>query len=122
MSNSLKKIINLIKETGNNCIILDHGGEPAYVIINFSDYQRLISGKSEVIGLTKSELVDKINRDIALWKASQQAKRLDNWEAIESAIQEVKEISDSYLADQKSLNEAENAEESDEKYYFEPIE
>jgi len=132
---NLEKIIDLIKKTGDNCVVLDHDGKPAYVIMSFDDYQSLVLNKSEVASLTEDELLRKINRDVATWKATQDADNLDNWPAltqrgkqtIESTIEEVAKPSSEVFNDEKSLNGAniENDSESDkngqEKYYFEPI-
>jgi len=126
MSN-LEKIIDLIKKTGDNCVVLDHEGKPAYVIMGFDDYQSLVLDKSEVASLTEDELLKKINRDIATWKATQDADNLDNWHTIESAVEEVTKPSFEESDDEKSLNEAnsgdnsESEEDDQEKYYFEPI-
>ena len=57
MPNSLGKIISLIKKTGDNCIVLDYEGNPAYVVVTFDDYQGMILGRSEVAGLTENELL-----------------------------------------------------------------
>ena len=67
MPNSFTKIIDLVKKTGDNCVILDNEGNPAYVIVSFSDYRKMILGKSGVAGLTEDELLVKINPDIATW-------------------------------------------------------
>ncbi len=123
MSNALSKIIELIKQTGDNCIVLDHEGNPAYVLLTLSTYQKMVLGRAEVAGLSQEELIDKINRDIASWKASTQQSELDNWQALESAIDSVKDSS----PEKKSLNqdeisqEAENQSVNEDKYYFEPI-
>ncbi|MFA6215036.1 MAG: hypothetical protein WC768_00530 [Patescibacteria group bacterium] len=124
MSNALEKIIELAKKTGDNCIVLDHKGEPTYVVVSFASYESMILGKSEVAGLTENELLEKINRDIANWKATQQQDNLDNWDVIESAIEDVKRVKVSPVIEEKSLKQANNfavSEAADEKYYFEPI-
>ncbi|MAF14308.1 MAG: hypothetical protein CMI53_05485 [Parcubacteria group bacterium] len=124
MPNSFDKIINLINKTGDNCVVLDHQGNPAYVVVKFDKYQSMILNKSEVAGLTEDELLDKINRDVATWKANQDAEDQDNWQAVNSAVEEIKisrEIDDT---DNKLLNKAKNDQDkndTDEKYYFEPI-
>ena len=70
MHNQLQKIINLIKKTGDRIIIFDNANaDNSYVIMDYNEYEKLIIGKSEVRGLTKNELLDKINRNIAIWKS-----------------------------------------------------
>ena len=56
MSNSLEKIIDLIKKTGDNCVVLDHEGNPAYVLMSLEDYENIVSAKSEVATLSEDEL------------------------------------------------------------------
>ena len=123
MPNSFTKIVDLVKKTGDNCVVLDNNGDPAYVVISFSNYQKMILGKSEIAGLTEDELLEKINRDIATWKATQEAENQDNFSALDSFAESIQKLS----SEEKSLNEADNEpemEENDksyEKYYFEPI-
>ena len=84
------QIINLIQNTGDTFIIFDekrnnpstslNKGE-AYAVMNFKNYQKLVLSKKENSGnkdfgvnLTEFELLDKINKEINLWKASQEQK------------------------------------------------
>ena len=123
MPNSFTKIIDLVKKTGDNCVVLDNNGDPAYVVISFNNYQKMILGKSEIAGLTEDELLEKINRDIATWKAIQEVENQDNFSALDSFAESIQKLS----GEEKSLNEADNepemeeSDKSDEKYYFEPI-
>jgi len=72
MQSQLQKAINLIKKTGDRLMIFDsRKPDNVHVIMNLKDYENLILGKSEVRGLTEDELLDKINRDIAIWKSEQ---------------------------------------------------
>lgn len=66
----LKQIIDLIKKTGDRLVILDQKGA-GFVMMDVKDYEKLILAKSEVKDLTEAELLDKMNRDIAIWKANQ---------------------------------------------------
>lgn len=117
----MEKIIKLIQKTGDKCIILDSQGNPAYVAMSFADYEKLILSNPGVKGLTEDELLEKINRDIALWRASQQGDKLADWQPAESASQQIKRLKKESEIPENSLNEAE-IEESEDKYYFEPIE
>ncbi len=126
MPQNFKKIIDLINRTGDNCIILDESGEPSYVIVTFKNYQNLVLGKSEVVGLSEDELLEKINRDIAIWKINQEAENLANWQTIESGVKigEKAKSNSPLNFDKNLLNRAKNQpkeSEGDENYYFEPI-
>ena len=73
MQTQLQKAIDLVKKTGDKIIVFDSAkSENLYVIMNIKDYENLILGKSEVRGLTEDELLDKINRDIAIWKSEKE--------------------------------------------------
>jgi len=82
----LKKILDLIKKTGDRVIIFD-GNNPddSYVVMDFNNYaasqikesaQSVIAApKAElspnlpkVDNLTEEDLTDKINREISVWK------------------------------------------------------
>jgi hypothetical protein len=72
MQNQLQKAINLVKKTGDKLIVFDSSKpENTFVVLALKDYENLVLGKSEVRGLTEDELLDKINRDIAIWKSEQ---------------------------------------------------
>ncbi len=72
MPNQLQKVINLAKKTGDRIIVFDTDGfDNIYVIMSLDEYEKLVIGKSEVRNLTEDELLDKINRDIAIWKSEQ---------------------------------------------------
>jgi cysteinyl-tRNA synthetase len=104
MSNSIQEVIDLIKKTNDNCVIIDSQGQPAFVVLPFKVYKKMVDSNPGIVDLTEEELLDKINRDIALWKESQKEAEMDRLEM-------------------EMPQEAESFEEEVvEKYYFEPIE
>lgn len=125
MSENLEKIINLIKKTGDKAIILDAQGDPSYVIMTVPDYERLMLGKSEVLGLTEQELLDKINRDINFWKeaSGQPESTIDQYDFLKN-FEELTD--DEGLVDSESnfSNFSEDTGKSvdEDRYYFEPVE
>lgn len=76
--NQLQKAINLAKKTGDRLIIFDKTeSESPFVVMSIEEYEKVALGRAEVRGLTENELVDKINRDIAVWKSDSEMKK--NW-------------------------------------------
>ena len=69
---SIQKVINLIKKTGDKVVILDKNDDLSCVVMTVADYEKLVLGQSGLQGLTEEELLDKINRDIAIWQDSQE--------------------------------------------------
>lgn len=77
MSDRLQRLIQLVNKTGDKIIVFDNSqADNCYVISSLKDYERLIKDSGGVKGLTEDELIDKINRDIAVWK-SDQAQELE---------------------------------------------
>ncbi|MBI2459294.1 MAG: hypothetical protein HYV53_01940 [Parcubacteria group bacterium] len=96
MQDQLQKAINLAKKTGDKLIVFDSAKpDNVFVVLSLKDYENLVLGKSEVRGLTEDGLLDKINRDIAIWKSDQAEE--ENISAIPDYFRElpVKEEEDS---------------------------
>jgi len=72
MDNKLQKAIDLSRKTGDRLIIFDYtrSNDP-FVVMSMEEYERMALGNTDVRGLTEDELLDRINRDIAVWKNEQ---------------------------------------------------
>lgn len=73
MQNQLNKAINLAQKTGDRIIVVDRNDvDSVFVVMNLDEYEKLALNKKSQVrgvrGLTEGELIDKINRDIAVWK------------------------------------------------------
>jgi hypothetical protein len=112
---NLHKIVALIKKTGDKAIVLNENGDPDYVLMAVGDYEDLVFGKAEVRGLTEQELLDKINRDIAIWKTDQEAGDLpiDQYNF-------ARDIGDYNEFGEEKANFSEDLDS--DRYYFEPVE
>jgi hypothetical protein len=129
---SIEKIVNLIKKTGDKAIILDKNGDPNYVVMTVVDYEKLVLGKSGLSGLTEDQLLDKINRDIEIWKDSQKIEHLPieqhNFSQELAKNDDIdmdqgfNEIPIPVSVDDFSPNLANLEEEEEDRYYFEPVE
>ncbi len=88
MQDQLQKAINLAKKTGDKLIVFDSSKpDNIFVVMSLKDYENLVLGKSEVRGLTEDELLDKINRDIAIWKSDQ--REAENFDTIPDYFREI---------------------------------
>jgi len=132
MENTFNKIIEILKKTGDRCIVFDrHSGE-AFAVVSLDEYERLLSKNTDIAHLTQNELLDKINRDIAVWKERQDVESDGAMQDIEEMLQdnlfkEQGEREGSTITHIKLNEEALDDEESDvseteKRYYFEPIE
>jgi len=72
MNEKLEHFINLIAKTGDKLLVYDrHNPDNSFVVVSMNEYERLTATTDTVKGLTEDELIDKINRDIAIWKNGQ---------------------------------------------------
>jgi hypothetical protein len=73
MQNQLQKAIILARKTGDKLIVFDSANpEAAYVIMTLDQYEKVAENQTKITSLTEQELLDKINRDIAVWKSEQE--------------------------------------------------
>ncbi|MCD4694121.1 hypothetical protein K8R62_02060 [bacterium] len=126
MSKEIKKVISLAKKTGDRIVVFDpeEGGEN-FVIMSLEEYENLLdqSGKlnikesidEEIKDLTENELIDKINRNIAVWKNENKDKELDSYKIIETVLQSESEE----RKDSEEKSEGDDYEEDNLYYYNE---
>ncbi|MEA1962941.1 MAG: hypothetical protein U9M94_01745 [Patescibacteria group bacterium] len=70
MQNKLQKAIDLVNKTGDRLLVADMSDpERVFAVMSIDEYEKLMFDKSGVRNLTENELLDKINRDIAIWKS-----------------------------------------------------
>lgn len=86
LDKKLKEALDLV---GGKAILKDQ--DQYYVLLALKEFRKL--QKTGIEGLTKQELIDKINNDIASWKFVQEEKKMEEIELDEMAdIKENNEI------------------------------
>ena len=78
-----KRFKEAMELLGGRAVLKD--GEEYFVVMSLREFRKI--KKEGVEGLTKQELVDKINNDIAAWKFSSQEEQMNgiNLEELEKA-------------------------------------
>lgn len=117
----MDKVLDLAAKTGDKVIVMSDNHDP-YVLMTVKEYESLLHGSSSVKDLSEDELLDKINRDIAIWKASQNdlgEYNLDQFkvDTIRKADSDSKDIDN--IAEKATVDK--NTVEEDDKYYIEPV-
>ena len=91
MQNKLQKAIDLVNKTGDRLLVADMADpERVFAVMSIDEYEKLMFDKSGVRNLTENELLDKINRDIAIWKSDNEFDKNGQ----KSSIQARKYLSD----------------------------
>jgi len=129
MDSSLKRIIKLIKKTGDRFIVTDADYELPYVVMSLDSYEKIILTEKvdEPVSEEMSELqlLEKINNDIAVWKSQQEKvpQTVSNFVPEEKKeVSSVEEVVTPLV--ENSVESAPTKEEGavEDHYYFEPLE
>ena len=119
---NLEKVLELTAKTGDKVIVISETHEP-FVILALKEYQALMTHNTNLQELTEQELLEKINRDIAVWKASQDDLstdyNLDQFK-VETKDRPQEAVPQAGPIFQKP--EDTPVVEEEEKYYIEPVE
>jgi hypothetical protein len=83
-----KKLKETMELLGGKAVIKDQ--DQYYVLLSLSEFKKI--KKEGVEGLTKQELVDKINNDIASWKVMQEEQKIDEMDLAEIVETKSEEI------------------------------
>ncbi|HYE59636.1 MAG TPA: hypothetical protein VEA18_00425 [Candidatus Kapabacteria bacterium] len=87
MAQSLDRLIDLAKKTGDRLIIHDPSGERDIVLMDIDSYEHLVLGRRSVKKMSEGELLDQINRDIAVWQANREFEEGGEEDVIEEAFE-----------------------------------
>jgi PHD/YefM family antitoxin component YafN of YafNO toxin-antitoxin module len=79
-NNQLNRLLKLINRTGDRLVVLDKDTESAVVLMEIDEYEKLLDGGPRLENMSESDILDKINREVAVWRE----KNLANSVSMES--------------------------------------
>jgi len=139
-SAQLNRVIKLVRSTGDKTIIMDNESDTPLMLMDLGAYEKMLDAQSpraaDVKKLTEEELLEKINRDVAIWRAyNDKEEPVEIYEELVEKTKEVKpapnvlpeapavavKINDIKMGQEESASDI-VAEEEEEKFYLEPIE
>ncbi|HRY82669.1 MAG TPA: hypothetical protein P5232_03135 [Candidatus Moranbacteria bacterium] len=83
-----KKLKEAMELLGGRAVIKDQ--DQYFVVLSLTEFKKI--RKEGVEGLTKQELVDKINNDIASWKVMQEEQKIEDIDLAELGEAKSEEI------------------------------
>lgn len=83
-----KKLKEAMELLGGRAILRDPEGY--YVLLTLSEFKKI--RKEGVEGLTKQELIDKINNDIASWRVTQEEEKIEDIDLVVLGEEKSQEI------------------------------
>jgi len=76
-NNQLNRLLKLINRTGDRLVILDKDTESAIVMMEVDEYEKILDGGPRLEDMSESDILDKINRDVAIWREKNLANSVD---------------------------------------------
>ena len=133
MQNSqLNRVIKLVKRTGDKTVIMDNESDAVMMLMDLSAYEKMLGGSEGVEKLTEEGLLEKINRDVAVWRAYNDKEQPEepvvvekgkniNLTPVEDAPVTISKYPSIHAEQEQSAHDI-VAEEEEEKFYLEPVE
>lgn len=148
MQNSqINRVIKLVRRTGDKAVIMDNESDSVMMLMDLDAYEKMLENSGRVETLTEEELMDRINRDVAVWRAYNDKERSEKL-ADEEVVEQKPAVKPMPIMEEKRPALAKNnsfaptedadlrntpilpvdsasdimAEEEEEKFYLEPVE
>lgn len=132
MDNRLKKIIELIKKTGDRFIVWETDSNEPYVVMSLVDYEKLVEVKfpAPAPKAAEAQLLKQLVKDSTIWESKQKKDeglaRIDfaAEQKIEPSAAPVEPLSGAQpsVLEDAAVTVGENKEDDEEEYFFEPVE
>ncbi|MFH1286475.1 MAG: hypothetical protein ABII02_01850 [Candidatus Magasanikbacteria bacterium] len=91
---SLDRLFDLARRTGDRLIVHNPEKGEDIVIMNVDEYESLVTDRRDVRELSGGQLLDQINRDIAIWRSH--AEEEQQWERGRQLEEEVEDSRDPF--------------------------
>ena len=122
MNSHLDRILKLAQKTGDRVIIYDKYEGNHFVLMDIDEYEYFsedsFDAKSNVVGLSETQLIDKINRDIAIWRANRELEEsIESGNSLEDELEddEFDPFAEDYVSNDEWHSVAKVLEDKEEK-------
>lgn len=78
LSQSFDRLFDIARRTGDKLVVHDPHGGYDMVIMGVDNYLDIIENKRNIRHLTKEQMQDRINRDIAVWRSHNEKMKQDD--------------------------------------------
>jgi hypothetical protein len=79
---SFDELVELAKRTGDRLIIHDPYTERDMVIMDVDQYKQLLMGRENVRNLSGREMIEKINREISIWRSNHEQEEREEFAVV----------------------------------------
>ncbi len=75
MNNSqFDRVLRILARTGDRCMVFDRQNDQGVMVMSLDEYEKMLDGGAPVSELSEGDMLDKINRDIAVWREKHQSE------------------------------------------------
>ena len=116
MTESLDQILELIKKTGDRCVVIDRATKNNYVVMSIKDYEHLVFANKEKAEIQKVKLDAQPIKVAAIKEEVEQSTiPLDSLPTQESAVPD-------WWSEKAEKSQPLDEKQADDQYYLEPVE
>ena len=83
--NQFNRLLNLIRRTGDRLVVLDKDSDTSLVMMDIGEYEKMLDGGTKLEEMSDSDILDKINREVAIWREKNMANEVS--EAMEDDLE-----------------------------------
>ena len=76
-NNQLNRLLKLINRTGDRLVVLDKDTDTSVVMMEIDEYEKILNGGPRLEDMSESDILDKINREVAVWREKNMANSAD---------------------------------------------
>lgn len=129
-NNQLNRLLQLINRTGDRLVVLDRDTDATVVMMEVDEYEKLLNGGPRLEDMSESDILDKINREVAVWREKNMANEVST--AVEEDLEDLAPVSDvdtaentvkepEYVEDLANISQKEVKKEPEEPITVNPI-
>lgn len=78
----LNRLLKIAARTKDPVLILDRDTDATFAVMELDRYEQMLDMEPAYDKMSEGEILDKINRDIAVWRSRQEAEAVDETDAI----------------------------------------
>lgn len=124
MTEQFKRILDLVRKTGDTMVVIDPDGKDVFVVMDMRKYEKMLETET-VAGAVEAEEVGESD----IWEAMKPAgEKGETWDLSKMNENELKNLEDQYRQfSEKTVKEAiqkkaDSDDFSEEAFYLEPVE
>ncbi len=73
----LNRVLDLVRRTGDRCVILDKESDAVFVMMDVGEYEFLLNDSHQEKDIDESDMVERANRELSYWRSRQAGEAVE---------------------------------------------